>query len=305
LTISSLFQKDSLSLLRELMGIERDCEITVEANPETITAGYLEQLRELGINRLSIGIQTTRPSQLRRLERLSTRDKIFESVDLAIKYFENVNLDLMIGIPEQTEENLFDDLEFISKTKPQHMSVYILTLEPDHIWFKSKVLSSQLADAETVERLYCRAINFLTTLGYEHYEVSNFAQPGFASKHNKNYWDTQSSYLALGPGAHGYLKSGDGKRWRTVNHRSIEKFFQSESGLESFECLTSEQKSLEELYMRLRTRVPLVSGDLEIAQFEHRAAALIDSGLAILVRGGLVLTDRGWLLMEKVAEYLV
>lgn len=294
-----------LSQLKETMGIERNCEITVEANPETITAGYLKGLRHLGVNRLSIGIQTTRPSQLRRLERLSTRDKIFEAVDLALKYFENVNLDLMIGIPEQTEENLFDDLEFISKTKPQHMSVYILTLEPDHIWYKSKVLSSQLADAETVERLYVSAINFLTTLGYEHYEVSNFAQPGFASKHNKNYWDTQSSYLALGPGAHGYLEGVDGKRWRTVNHRSIEKFFQSQSGLESFECLTTDQRQLEELYMRLRTRVPLSSEDLGISQYERRAEALIDSGLAVSMRGGLVLTDRGWLLMEKVAEYLV
>jgi len=155
-----------------------------------------------------------------------------------------------------------------------------------------------MIEDEQVEGFYLRLIEQLRSAGFRQYEVSNFARPGFESRHNSNYWDVKSSYLGLGPGAHGYFEK---LRYECV--RDPKAWMSSLSGIASFEQLTTEQQKLEEFYMMLRTRRPA-----NIADFRSAAIiALQQSGHIILnqKQGTFTLSDRGWLLMESVAERLL
>ena len=171
-TFSELF-----ACLRDLYDWTSETEVTIECNPENLTYEHLASLRDLGVNRPSLGIQTTVPHQLKRLERLSTSKHIFNAVEWLSDLFSNYSLDLMIGIPDQTLESLEVDLDFVRNIRPPHISVYLLTLDDEHKLKTNAYMKSRLANADLASKMYEKVCEALSALGYLHYEVSNFSKP--------------------------------------------------------------------------------------------------------------------------------
>lgn len=178
-------------------------EITVECNPATTTPDFLEQIRKAGANRLSFGVQSSDPEELKLLGRRHTPEQAAGIVRAAKETgFANISLDLMLGIPRQTEESLRRSVEYCAALEIQHVSAYLLKIEPGTPFYKEKERLS-LPDEDTVSDRYLLAAELLEQAGFSQYEVSNFAKDGFAGRHNLKYWRCEP-YLGFGPAAHSF-----------------------------------------------------------------------------------------------------
>lgn len=289
-----------ISGLQKTVSWGEKLEFTLEANPETIDEKSLKVWKNVGINRLSIGVQSFQPQVLHRLERLATSDHLDRVVKLVPEFFENYSLDLMIGVPDQTREFLERDLARITEVRPPHLSIYMLTIAPDHKWLLSSAMKPRMVSEEKMEEFYSRVFEVMSGLQYRHYEISNFAREGWESRHNSNYWNVESPYIGLGPGAHGYRIEGTRKiRYEMI--RDLKTWAAHPSGLLSEEDLSAEQQRLERLYLSLRTRKPVPTNELD----EQGIVAARDAGAAELHQDRLVLTEQGWLFMETWASKLI
>jgi oxygen-independent coproporphyrinogen-3 oxidase len=176
----------------------------LEANPGTVTLDSLQGLHSLGFNRLSLGVQSVHPDELRQLERIHDFFDVIQSVKWARKVgFENLNLDLIFGLPEQTLSRWQESLRRLVDIGPEHLSLYALTVEPGTPfgrWAARGLLP--LPDPDLAADMYEWAGKYLAGQGYEQYEISNWSKPGFQCKHNLQYWRNQP-YLGFGAGAHG------------------------------------------------------------------------------------------------------
>lgn len=275
-----------------------DFEFTIECNPETLTAEKIQDFRSLGINRLSLGVQSFQVTELKRLERLATVPHLMKSLDWIVRDFKNFSLDLMLATPDQTQESLLQNISEALSWRPPHVSLYLLTLSDDHAWKKNSFMKEKLGSDEKAEDFYFAALDVLKKNGFEHYEISNFSRPGFRSRHNSNYWDIHSSYLGLGPGAHGYLPGASRQRYEMI--RDPMRWFESSERIGTFENLSPAQTQLEGFYLKLRTRKPI-----QFTRSLTIVLALESEGLVRFSSDGILLTDRGWLLMESVAERLM
>ena len=198
-------------LLLELMhGVKRNFslakrpEITMEANPATVTYQDLRKLKRAGVNRLSIGLQSADNDELRALSRIHQR-RDFEEAFRAARDAKimNINVDLMFGIPGQTMNSMLRTLNYVTKLAPEHISFYGLKIEEGTpFWRMRDVL--ELPDEDTEYEMYMTAIQFLASRGYAQYEISNFAKPGYQCMHNIKYWNCDE-YLGLGPAAHSFF----------------------------------------------------------------------------------------------------
>ena len=183
-----------------------DMEITIEVNPGTVNKEKLEQYRKAKINRLSIGLQSTNNEMLKQIGRIHTYEQFLETYQMAKKVgFENINVDLMIGLPNQTIEDIKRSLKEIVLLNPTHISVYSLIVEKGTV-IAEKIEKHQLAemDEELERNMYWYVKNTLELNGFIHYEISNFAKEGKESKHNMNCW-RQKEYIGIGLAAHSYL----------------------------------------------------------------------------------------------------
>lgn len=191
----------SLELYRE----NEETEFTIEANPATITREKLKVIKRCGVNRLSIGIQTFNNEGLKRIGRLHDAECAERAYYLARECgFQNISIDLIYALPKQTFSELKEDVEYALKLKPEHISIYGLTVEEGTLfdtWQKEGTLFLPCEDE--AEAMYDYLTNTLPIAGYERYEISNFARPSFMSKHNNSYWH-DVSYIGLGAGAHSY-----------------------------------------------------------------------------------------------------
>ncbi len=184
--------------------IEKGAEFTVEANPGTVDKRYLSSLVNMGINRISFGLQSASDRELLALGRIHTRDEFLESFKAArTAGFKNINVDLMYGIPHQTKESFAATLQFVKSLSPEHISVYGLKIEDGTPFWRAKE-TLPLPDEEAEYRMYREAHSSITNAGYKHYEISNFARPGFESRHNLRYWKDEL-YLGFGVSAHSYF----------------------------------------------------------------------------------------------------
>jgi oxygen-independent coproporphyrinogen III oxidase len=205
----SLMAPSDLSLIlrnvRDYFDLEPDAEMTLEANPGTVDASYLEALRALGINRLSLGMQSAVGSELALLERSHDYATVREAIRLSrAAGFDNLSLDLIYGLPGQTLASWEESLEAALALEPDHLSLYCLTIEPGtpmQRWLQSGRIEPP--DPDLAAEQYELACTRLAAAGWEHYEISNWARPGYACRHNLTYWRNQS-YLGLGAGAHGH-----------------------------------------------------------------------------------------------------
>lgn len=183
-----------------------NAEVTIEANPATVTLPMLKKFMRSGINRISFGVQSTCNNELKSLSRIHTYEDFEKSFNLARKAnFNNINVDIMYGIPEQTLESFKLTLNRICALGPEHISVYGLKIEEGTPFSQIKD-SLLLPDEDTEFKMYEYAVDYLNANGYKQYEISNFAKPGMECRHNLKYWTCQE-YLGLGPASHSYFNN--------------------------------------------------------------------------------------------------
>ncbi|MFD2366357.1 radical SAM family heme chaperone HemW [Pseudoduganella sp. GCM10020061] len=190
-----------LSDVRTLLPLDLDCEITMEANPGTFEQDKFRSYRESGVNRLSIGIQSFNHQHLEALGRIHNGDEARRAVEIAHKNFDNFNLDLMYALPSQTLAEAQQDLDTALAFAPPHLSLYHLTMEPNTVFAK---YPPQLPDDDTSADMQDMIAERTAQAGFQHYEVSAYAQPGRRARHNLNYWEF-GDYLGIGAGAHSKL----------------------------------------------------------------------------------------------------
>jgi len=205
----SLFSPESidalLSAIRARVALEPGAEVTLEANPGTAEAGRFRGYREAGVNRLSLGIQSFSDAKLAALGRIHSAHEARRAIEMAQASFENVNLDLMYGLPEQTPEEARADVREGLTFATTHLSAYQLTLEPNTVFYRRP--PPLPAHDETAD-MQLAVEEALGAAGFEHYETSAFARPGRRCRHNLNYWEF-GDYLGLGAGAHGKVSFAD------------------------------------------------------------------------------------------------
>lgn len=197
-----------LRALRDRFSVREDAEITVEANPGTVNRDKLVQYREAGVNRISLGLQSADNQELKLLGRIHTWEQFLESFQLARETgFRNINVDLMSALPGQTTESVHRTLERVLALSPEHISAYSLILEEGTPFYKRYEGHPELLPSEEEERqMYYDTRDRLCACGYEHYEISNFAKPGYACRHNLGYWE-RTDYKGFGLGAASLLKN--------------------------------------------------------------------------------------------------
>ena len=202
--IDSKYIKDIMSEIKQ-KNVSTNAEITIEVNPGTVTLERLRDYKEAGINRLSIGLQSTQDELLKQIGRIHNYEQFLETYKMARKVgFANINVDLMLGLPDQRIKDLKDSLEKVIELQPEHISVYSLIVE-DGTPIANKIDGGelQLPAEETERNMYWYVKNTLELNGYKHYEISNFAKAGYESKHNMNCW-RQKEYIGIGIAAHSY-----------------------------------------------------------------------------------------------------
>ncbi len=243
---------DILRALYESIFIAKDAEITIEANPGTLTREKLISLKNLGVNRLSIGLQAYQNQLLKIMGRIHTVEDFEKNFETARNVgFDNINIDLIFGLPNQEVEDFDETLKKVLHIFPEHISCYSLSVEEDTEFYRRQQEGTLALPSEDDEReMYYRAIELLTNKGYNHYEISNFAMPGRESKHNMIYW-TYQEYLGLGAGAHSFL---DNKRF--YNYSSIQAYIKSinehSNAVANIEPISVEEQQAEFCFLGLR-----------------------------------------------------
>lgn len=281
----------------DLSGVE---EVTVEANPDDLSEAYLAELREVGVNRLSVGIQSFRDSDLQMMNRRHDAAGAVAAIEAARRAgFDNISIDLIYGLPDATPEDWRWNVERAVELGVEHISAYHLTIEENTLFGKRGV---QCAPEEWSEQEYGILCEVLRGAGYEHYEISNFALRGRRSRHNGAYWQG-TPYLGIGPGAHSY----DGERRRMWNVPSVGRYL---DGVRA-ECETLSDTELYEEYVmvRLRTSEGVDLAHMEerfgrdkVAQFLRRAEAFVKRGVLRAEQGRVAFDEMGWLVSDGVIE---
>jgi putative oxygen-independent coproporphyrinogen III oxidase len=276
----SLFLPEAIDRLlagvRARMRLDPDAEVTLEANPGTTEAARFAGYREAGVNRISIGVQSFHDDMLAALGRIHGADEARRAIDAALASFDNVNVDLMYGLPAQTLEMAQADIGEAAGRVP-HVSAYQLTLEPNTVfWSRPPTLPEHDACAD----MQLAVEETLAACGYEHYETSAFARPGRRCQHNLNYWEF-GDYLGIGAGAHGKVSFAD----RVSRHSRIKQprdYLQAEDTKAEERVLTAKELPLEFMLNALRlvegfnpslfterTGLPLTFVERELAQAEQ------------------------------------
>ena len=256
-----------LETIYQNIKISGNAEITIEINPGTVSKEKLEIYKKLGINRLSIGLQTTDNELLKLIGRIHTYEEFLDTYNTAREIgFTNINVDLMLALPTQTEKMLVDSLLKVIKLNPNHISLYSLILEEGTEL--EKLISKgeyELCDEELERKMYHKTKNILEKNGYNHYEISNFAKKGFESKHNLDCWN-QEEYIGIGLAAHSYYRN---KRFSNTNdfneYISNIKKFDFTKNVEVHEFQDREAKAKEFMLLGLRK----ING-VSISEFERR-----------------------------------
>ncbi len=276
-----------LRALRDRFSIREDAEITVEANPGTVNRDKLVQYREAGVNRISLGLQSADNQELKLLGRIHTWEQFLESFQLARETgFRNINVDLMSALPGQTTESVHRTLERVLALSPEHISAYSLILEEGTPFYKRYEGHPELLPSEEEERqMYYDTRDRLCACGYEHYEISNFAKPGYACRHNLGYWE-RTDYKGFGLGAASLLKNV-----RHTNQTDLTEYLKGNfAGTE--EPLTEQAVREEYFFLGLRKMEGVEPGRYR-EHYEERIQRLQAQQLLEEKDGRIRLTERG------------
>ena len=291
----------------DLGGVE---EFTVEVNPEDVTAHLLDTLRQTGVNRVSMGVQSLVDRELQAVGRRHTAAQAAEAARLVASRFDNFSLDLIFGLPGQTLDSLRYSLNGLVGLGAPHLSAYLLSYEQGTRLYASLMAGKiEEASEELCEQVYRLVCDTLASAGYEHYEISNYARPGHESRHNSSYWNG-TPYLGLGPGAHSF----DGTV-RRYNPRSIKEYITALSDVVT--CCVIEPESPENrfndfLITRLRTSAGIVLDDSATVGFTKFISQVMPEIERLAAQGALIKDDRHiaiprerWLTSDAVLRQLI
>lgn len=295
--------------IRKLFSVEADAEITLECNPDDISKERLQTFKTLGINRFSMGVQSFDNDVLQFMNRAHTASEISQSIAWAKDAgFENITVDLIYGIPGKGLDYWRHQLDQWLDLQVPHLSAYCLTIEPKTYFgamAKKGELRAQPDEQSIAEFTYL--MDFCAANGYEHYEISNFAKPGFISKHNSAYW-LGENYLGIGPSAHSYNQVSRG--WNVANNANYIRLLNADAVYHETEVLTAENRCNDYLLTRLRTKWGIHWKDLEfigevrLRELQQKAAVFLQAGLFRENAGTLVLTQKGMFRADGLAAEL-
>jgi oxygen-independent coproporphyrinogen-3 oxidase len=289
--LSAFHRRFDLSELREW---------TIEANPGSVSARKAALLKKFGVNRISLGVQSWDNNLLNLLGREHNAPQAEESFRIFRDTgFSNISLDLMFALPGQTEKQWHDSLQKTIALEPEHISTYCLTYEEDTEFLARFEGGEFSADEEREAGFLEMAMTMLERAGYNHYEISNYARPGFRSEHNQAYW-RGADYVGLGPSA---FSTRGFERWQNVadHHEYARRLFANESPVASLERLTPEMKRMERIALGLRTREGITADIISI----NRIHALSRAGLLRHNTNRVSLTRSGKLVADSIAEELL
>lgn len=272
---------------------EPNAEITVELNPETLTAEYFQGLRETGVNRISLGCQTFDDSILKQIGRRHSAEQVNIAVKLAQNCgFENISLDFIYGLPAQTIDGFAQDLLTAIELGVKHISLYGLKIDEGCYFYSNP--PENLPDNDTQADMYLKAIEILKENNFEHYEISNFAIKGFESRHNLNYWDN-NSYYGLGIAAHGY-KHGV----RYSNYEKFEDYFKFPHIHNSTHRVNKDEQLEEEIFLGFRKMkgidVKRINEKFDVdfeKKYEKILKKYLETNYLIKTKNGYALSDEG------------
>ena len=287
---------------RDALNLSKLIEWTMEANPGSVFQSKAAVLQRLGITRISLGIQSWDDDLLKLLGREHNTKRGEESFQiLRDAGFSNINVDLMFGLPGQTIHQWRSTLERTVSLKPEHVSTYCLTYEEDTEFFLRQARGEFRQDPDTDSEFFEITMSILETAGYEHYEISNYARPGFRSAHNRAYW-SGSDYLGIGPSAFSTVGM---TRWQNISdfRRYADAVLSGKSTVSSVEQLTSDMKRAERVALGLRTADGAPAQLLE--SFPDETREFIRLRLLRRSGGNFLLTRAGKALADSVAEAFV
>ena len=296
-----------LALIFQNFPLSNTLEITLEANPDDICMAKLEALRAVGVNRLSIGVQSFHDSVLRYLHRVHNSNNAIASVEIARKAgFDNLSIDLMYAIPGTSQAMWEDNLAIALQLQPEHIAAYCLTIEDNTVFGRWRDRGRlRVVEEEIAARHFETLVETLVQHHYEHYEVSNFSRSGYYAQHNSNYWQ-QGPYLGLGPGAHSY--DGNTRQYNVAhNQRYIDSLRRGVVPC-TVETLTRKDHINEYVMTSLRTQWGCdmtwlkEKYDYPMSQIKNiYLEQLIDRELAVIRGTRLLLTRTGMLLADQIA----
>lgn len=310
--IDEKFISDILFSLKQSFNITTNAEITIEANPGTLSEEKLLSYRKTGINRLSLGVQSMDDKVLKAIGRIHNAVEAIKSFNLARKCgFDNINIDLMYALPMQTEESLLDTLNKVITLAPEHISAYSLILEERTKLFdmyeQGKIV---LPNDDKAYSLHRKCIEYLTQNGYSRYEISNYAKSGRECKHNLNYWQN-GEYLGLGIAAHSAIRISENlERWS--NTSSFDDYIQNPQAEETHDIILHDEEIFEFVMLSLRKTEGFSLSSFKerfnesfMERYSDKLKKLIDKGWIIVSDNWLRLTDGGLDMQNEVLTELL
>ena len=304
----SVLTQDQLHLVLRTIkthyGVTENVEITFEANPDDLTSSYINMLIAEGVNRLSIGLQSFDESELKWMNRSHTVDQSLSALKMLEEIHElDYSIDLIFGSPYCTEDLWKHNLDIISTYRSPHISCYNLTVEPNtKLDYMVKQGSVTPLPDEKHTNLYHLTHDRLTALGYDHYEISNYAQEGKYSRHNTGYW-FGNAYMGVGPGAHSY--DGINRSWNVANNATYIKGFKNGTLPSEREQLSPTDKYNESIMVGLRTMWGITIESMQLTKGQNfYLQSLIDDKLATISESRLILTEAGRLMSDTISAQL-
>lgn len=284
-------------------------EITLEANPDDLSSAYILAVQNLGVNRLSIGVQSFLDDELTLMNRAHNASQALSSVERAKKVFDNVSIDLLFGNPNTTLDDWKRNLDRALQLEVPHISSYALTLEPKTVLerFVDKGLVSTL-DENVVEAQFHHLVDTLTQAGYDHYELSSFGKAGYHSQNNMGYWQGKT-YLGIGPSAHGF--DGNQRYWNVSNNASYMQQITKGELPQTIEKLSVVDRFNESIMVGLRVSwgvsLQAMENDLGLRYRQHledQAKRFVDEGLLHIDNNALKTTPKGAFLADGISADL-
>ena len=300
-SVSAELLCEMLSVVRECFDVEPEAEISMECNPGTVNEQNLKKYRAAGINRLSIGLQSTQDSLLKKLGRIHTFQQFLETYQAArATGFSNINIDLMSALPGQTLSDYEETLYKVLELKPEHISAYSLIVEEGTPFYD---MDLDLPDEDTERLMYERTEAILQEQGYERYEISNYALPGRECRHNQVYWE-RGEYLGVGLGASSLLRKMQDKELpyateiRTKNNSDLNSYLQGDFSDEE-EIILTRREAMEEFFFLGLRQMKGVSLIRFAEEFGEDTIEWFDEAIGQSLREGLLIQEGGRLYLSK------
>ena len=299
----SVLEPEDVARILDAIGTANATEVTIEVNPGDVTQTKTEAWMRAGVNRVSMGVQSFQDELLRTIGRRHTAQEAREAINtLRTAGIRNMSIDLMYGLPGQTQAMWAADVAEAIATDAEHISCYCLSYEEGTpLWQARERGEIQETDEETENAMYDYLCEALRQAGYEHYEVSNFAKPGRRAVHNSNYWN-DTPYIGLGAGAHSY--DGERRFWNPSDLNQYIEGVLARDLLREEEVLTPEQKHIERIMLGLRTREGIAADLLDTAG-RANAERMRAEGLLREQDGHYIATQAGLHILNRITEELI